>query len=213
MGDGKTDTLKEHYYSMMRHRETNKFFDSVSYDGMVGLAIEQDPWSFVTSSNKKMDTLQISKDAGQLFGIAWMKNEGDLFGDGKDEVSYVIDWADWSSVNTCHLMTHTEKGWKEIYRFEVRDWEIPDLPDYQVNYGLFGADGGQPASQDDSTNAALLDSMKKFSGFIKRIRPGIIKIHTYTKDADDTIMTIDLVHHTPRKSHAIASFPGKDKDD
>jgi len=206
MGSGKIDTLYEHYYSMARHRETNKFFDSVEYDDMVGLAIEQNPWSFLTCSNKKIDTLQISRD-GQLFGIAWLKNEGDLLGDGKDEISYVVNWADWSSLNTCHIMTYTTHGWKELYHFEVHDWEIPDLPDYQTDYGLFGADGGHSSYKNDTVNQRLLKEMKLFSGFIRKVRPGIIEVHTWTIDADDTILRVDLIHHTPSDSTIEAGFP------
>jgi hypothetical protein len=158
-----------------------------------------------------MDTLQISQSP-QLFGIAWIRNEGDLLGNGKDEISYVVDWADESSLNTCHIMTYTKDGWKELYGFMVHDWEIPDLPDYQVNYGLFGADGGQSAVKNDSADRAILHNMKKFSGFIKKVRPGIIKVHTFTKDADDTIMKVDLIHHTPKECNAYASFPSEKKN-
>jgi hypothetical protein len=110
-------------------------------------------------------------------------------------------------MNTCHIVTYTKNGWKEIYRFGIRDWEIPDLPDYQVAYGLFGAAGGAPTDQDDSANIEAIEGMKKFSGFIKRVKPGVILVHTYTMDANDTILRVDLVHHTPIDSTIDAGFP------
>jgi hypothetical protein len=204
------DTLREHYYSKVKHLETNKYFDNVDYDKMVSLAMKQEPWSFVTCSNHTVDTLNISSDV-QLFGIAWLKNEGDLNGDGTDEVSYVVDWADWSSLNTCHIVTLTKHGWKELYHFMVHDWEIPDLPDYQTEYGLFGSSGGHSSYKNDTANQRILQNMKKFSGFIKKVKPGIILVHTWTIDASDTILRVDLIHHTPKDSTIEAGFPESKK--
>lgn len=206
-GTGKIDTLLEHYYSQLTHKETNKFFEGIEYDDMVGLAVKQKPWSFMMSTNKKIDTLQITKENSQNFGIEWIKNEGDLLGDGKDEISYVVNWADWSSINTCHIVTYTKGGWKEIFSFMVHDWEIPPLPDYQTEYGLFGAAGGHSTNQNDTANQRMLSDLKKFSGFVQRVAPGVIQVHTWTIDANDTMLKVDLIHHTPIDSSINANYP------
>ncbi|MGG9961194.1 hypothetical protein [Ferruginibacter sp. SUN106] len=99
-GDGKKEQLIEHFFSGVDNKETNKFYEGLSdYDQLVALTVKKDPVSFVLSDNKNIDTLGISSTS-QLLGLSFLKNEGDLNGDGTDEVSYVVNWASWSSVNT-----------------------------------------------------------------------------------------------------------------
>ncbi len=192
-GTGKRDTLFEHYYSKTRHRETNKFFDSVDYDGSVGLANEQEPSSFFLCSNPKIDTLMIAND-NQLFGVSWMKNDGDLLGNGRDVMEYVIDWADWSSINTCHLVTWDGKKWKELYAFTIHDWEIPQLPGFATGYGLFGVDGGTAiSSKYDTVNLRLEKELKAFPGFIKNKGGGVVKIDCWIAGDQRTIIV--NLHH------------------
>ena len=59
-GDGIKETLTEHFYSKKLNRETYKFYDSLDYMGLVDFTIQKEPWSFLTCSNKKTDTLKIS---------------------------------------------------------------------------------------------------------------------------------------------------------
>lgn len=93
-GDGKNEKLTEHFYSQLDNKETNKFYEGLTdYDQLVDLTVKKDPVSFISSDNKHIDTLLISS-GGQLLGLSYLKNEGDLNGDGTDEVSYVVDWAD-----------------------------------------------------------------------------------------------------------------------
>ena len=138
-GDGKKEKLIEHFYSGLNHKETNKFYDSLGYDDQVAMAVEKDPYSFIACNNHLIDTLHISS-GGQLLGLSYLKNEGDLNGDGTDEISYVVDWADWSNLNTWHIMTFKNKRWKELYSFPIWDWQLPDLPQTVNQYGLFGLD-------------------------------------------------------------------------
>jgi hypothetical protein len=123
-GDGHPDTLTEHFFSGIDHRETNKYFKNVDYDQQVRLNDQRNPFCFVSSSNGKIDTLPVS--GGPLFGLSWLKNEGDLNGDGTDEVSYVINLADWSNLNHCTLVTYRHHRWEELYRFAIWDSQLPD---------------------------------------------------------------------------------------
>ena len=126
-GDGISDTLTEHYFDGNKKVETNKFYENIEYDSLVSITIKKNPISFVTSTDQKIDTLKIySGGHGQLLGLSYLKNEGDLNNDGTDEVSYVIDWADWSNLNTWHLMTFKNKKWTELYSFKIWDWLIPE---------------------------------------------------------------------------------------
>jgi len=103
-GDGKKEKLIEHFFSGIDKKETNKFYENVDFDQLLTLTVNKDPISFLISDNKHLDTLRIAS-GGQLLGLSYMKNEGDLNNDGTDEVSYVVDYADASNLNTCHLVT------------------------------------------------------------------------------------------------------------
>lgn len=130
----------------------------------------------------------------QLFGVSWMKNDGDLLGNGRDVMEYVIDWADWSSINTCHLVTWDGKKWKELYAFTIHDWEIPQLPGFATGYGLFGVDGGTAiSSKYDTVNLRLEKELKAFPGFIKNKGGGVVKIDCWIAGDQRTIIV--NLHH------------------
>lgn len=193
-GKGKQDTLFEHYYSQAKHRETNKYLDSVKeYEDQITYAIQQKPKSFFICSNRKIDTLHIASE-WQLFGVAWIMNAGDLMGNGKDVLEYVVNWADESSVNTCHLVTWTGKKWKELFSFEIRDWQLPDLPEYVTGYGLFGVSGGMALNHKyDTVNVRLEKELKAFKGFVTKVKPGVVSINCEIV-ADSHTITVDLNH-------------------
>ena len=129
-GDGKQEELVEHYISQLSQKETNKAYENdIEYSEFVGLIIKKKPQSFFTSDNKEIDTLHISSNP-HLFGILFLKNEGDLNNDGKDELSYVIDWADWSNLNTYHIVSFINQKWTEVYSFSIWEWQFNEL-----NYG------------------------------------------------------------------------------
>lgn len=194
-GDHKIDTLVEHYYDGNTHKETYKFNDSTDYDELVGLASTKDPVSFVTSSNGSIDTLHVA-NTSQLFGLSYLKNEGDLNGDGTDELSYVVDWADWSNLNTWHIVTYKNHRWKELYSFPIWDWQIPDLPESSTQYGLFGTVGKAITDSTDTTNNNAIKDLQNFAGLVKKIATNKIEIDCDVRGEEDTLV-IDLRH--PRK--------------
>jgi hypothetical protein len=194
-GDHKIDTLVEHYYDGNTHKETYKFNDSTDYDELVGLASTKDPVSFVTSSNGSIDTLYVA-NTSQLFGLSYLKNEGDLNGDGTDELSYVVDWADWSNLNTWHIMTYKNHRWKELYSFPIWDWQIPDLPESSTQYGLFGTVGKTITDSTDTINNNTIKDLQNFAGLVKKIATNKIQIDCNVRGDEDTLI-IDLRH--PRK--------------
>jgi hypothetical protein len=181
-GDGITDTLTEHFFSSIDNRETNKYYKDLDYELLVRLNDQQSPFSFVSSSSSKMDTLRIG--GGLLFGLSWLKNEGDLNGDGTDEVSYVPDLADWSSLNHCTLLTYRHHRWEVLYRFSIWDWQLPDLPQTENESGLLGL-------QDKVIGGDAASSRANFSGFIKKIKPGKIMVWFENKgEQDSTIVRL-----------------------
>ena len=125
------------------------------------ITVMKKPFSFVIADNTKIDTLRISK-AEQLLGLYFLKNEGDLNGDGNDEVSYIINAADWSACNTCHIVSYKKGKWNEIFSFAIRDWQLPALPEVQSNYGLLGVEK-MTFTENDTLNGRIEKELETFS--------------------------------------------------
>lgn len=190
-GDGKTEHLVEHYISRIDNKETHKFYKNQDdYDKLVEMTINKEPLSFVISDNPVIDTLFIS-EGFQHFGLAFLRNEGDLDGDGGDEVSYVTDYADWSSVNTCHIMSYKNGKWTELYSFEIRDWLLPVLPGAVNDYGSFGL-SDKIIISDDSLNTVFEKNLLDFEGFIKRISKNKIQVVYINEEVEIDTIQIDL---------------------
>ena len=191
-GDGKKEKLVEHLFSSLDNKETNKFYDSLSdYDQLVALTIKKEPFSFVSSDNKLIDTLHISTN-GQLLGLSYLKNEGDLNGDGTDEISYVVNWADWSNLNTWHLVTYQNKKWKELYSFQIWDWQLPDLPETFNQYGLFGLEQKIVNNTNDAINKQIEKELLDFKGLVKKIKTNKIQVIYRNDMAEEDTIIVDL---------------------
>jgi hypothetical protein len=189
-GDGKKETLTEHFISGIDHKETNKFYENGNYDTLVKLTNQKKPYCFISCDNKEIKNLEIATK--QQLGIAYMKNEGDLDGDGADEISYVVDWADWSSVNFCNVMTYKNNKWKLLYTFEIRDWQVPDLPQTYNQYSGFGLQDRIVNTTNDTANKKIEKNLDDFKGFVKKIANNKIQIiHVNNEAAVDTTI-IDL---------------------
>jgi hypothetical protein len=191
-GDGKKESLIEHFFSGLDNKETNKFYDGLSdYDQLVALTVKKEPISFVSSDNKRIDTLHISS-GGPLLGLSYMKNEGDLNGDGTDEVSYVVNWADWSNLNTWLLMTYKNKKWTVLYSFSIWDWQLPDLPETFNQYGLFGLDNKIINTTNDTLNKRLEKELLAFKGLVKKIKTNKIQVILRNNGAEKDTIIVDL---------------------
>ncbi|MDQ3110103.1 MAG: hypothetical protein M3R17_09425 [Bacteroidota bacterium] len=190
-GDGKQELLTEHFYSRKLKRECCKFYDRMDYDHLVAFTVRKESFSFITCTNGKIDTCVIGNDA-QLFGVAFMKNEGDLDGNGTDEFSYVANWADWSNCNSCHIMTYQKHKWKELYVFDVWEWQFPDLPQTTNQYGLIGLDEKITHTSDLILNGKQQNKLSAFPGLIKRIKPGTISIICRSPDSEKDTLVVKL---------------------
>jgi hypothetical protein len=190
-GDGKKEKLIEHFYSRIDHKETNKFYENADYDQLVELTEKKKPYSFISCDNKRISDLPIAaKD--QLLGLAYLKNEGDLNGDGTDEISYVVDWADWSNLNTMHIMTYKNRKWKELYSFSIWDWQLPDLPQTYNQYGPFGLQDKIINTKNDSVNKIIEQNLDNFKGLIKKVANNKIQIIYDNEESDLDTMIVNL---------------------
>ncbi|MGZ4042282.1 MAG: hypothetical protein ACXVPU_19620 [Bacteroidia bacterium] len=182
-GDGKQETLTEHYKSGIDNKEAYKFYSNLDYDQTVRLTDQKAPYSYISSSDTKIDSLFIA-NTGQFFGLALLHNEGDLDGNGTDEISYVIDYADWSNLNSCHIMTYTKTGWKELLKFDIHESEIPELPQASASYGLFGVDHMEHYEKNDTLNQRLEKQLKDFS-LIRKIKNNVIEVLEMCSNPED----------------------------
>jgi hypothetical protein len=191
-GDGKKEKLVEHYFSKIDNQESPKYYEnSPEYGDFVFLVTEKKPFSFVLSDNPKIDTLIIS-DNPQLLGLAFMKNEGDLNGDGTDEISFVIDWADWTNLNTWQIYTYQDKKWKSIYSFPIWEFQLPDLPATFNQYGLFGTESKGTISPDCPIVKEQVEALKNFKGLVEKVKTKVIKVTYRTDDAEEKVKKVRL---------------------
>lgn len=126
-GDGNKDELKESIFSSI----TKKSIDAlphIGYDSIVDYVSKLKPILSLQSANKNIPNLELTKEAS--FGLFFLKNEGDLNGDGTDEISVVIDWADWSQCNTCLIYSLQRNKWIKIGQFVVREWQLERNSDF-----------------------------------------------------------------------------------
>jgi hypothetical protein len=183
-GDGKNEKLIEHFYSKKEGKETNKFYENIEeLDQLIALTIKKEPESFLLSDNKQSDTLHIG--SSNNFGLSFLKNEGDLNGDGTDEISYVVDYTDYSSLNSWHIATYKNNKWEDIYTFPIWDWQLPDLPNATNQYGLFGVQNKAVNTKNDSLNKALEKQLKEFKGLVRKIKKNRIEVIYRTDEADE----------------------------
>lgn len=191
-GDGKPENLVEHYYSRKDKKESPKFYDNIDSDDQVwDSLVKKQPYSYALSDNKNIDTLRIYKGV-QLNGIAYLKNEGDLNGDGTDEVSYVTDYADMSSMNTWHIVTYKNNRWQELYSFSMRDWQLPELPGVVNAYGPLGLESKTVLPQKDTLNYRLQKELTEFPGLVKKVGTNKIQVIYINDEAEQDTMTVSL---------------------
>jgi len=120
-GDGKKDTIFESYISEMTGRETFKTLDSSDWEENIGLVIKNKPISRLYSSINGVDTFIVTKELQQA-GISMFENLGDLNNDKGDEIGYLINWTDYSNLNTYHILTLSKgKKWKELLSFPINE--------------------------------------------------------------------------------------------
>ncbi len=153
-GNGTVETLTEKYVDAPTNREINKFWDFGSfdeqrfgvsaYDTEVQWACERNPKSVLVCSDSTVQPFELSR-GGQLFGVLSLENEGDLNGDGADEISYVMDWADWSNCNSVRLATFKSGRWEAVDSQQILEsdfyYEEGAKPPPRPKYYLKKADG------------------------------------------------------------------------
>jgi len=186
-GNGTRETLTEHFFSLSEKRETSKWYDSIDdYDHLIKLIVKKDAYSFVLCDSCPIDTLHTAP-GGNSFGLAYLKNEGDLNGDGTDEVSYVVNFTDWSELNTWYIMTYRNGCWRKLYTFPIWDWQLPAIP--HLEYAVSGKEivpvqlGGV---------SKIMNDINNFEGLVKKISTGKIQVVFRNENSEVDTMIVDL---------------------
>lgn len=180
-GDGRNDTLIERFVDPATGKETNKFLEDASYDTLNARIWRMNPECSVRCSDTSVHDLPIRK--GECFGLLWLRNEGDLNRDGREEIGWVGHWADYSNVNTYHIASWNAHEWLELASFNMWEWQLPDLPGTERDYALIG-----------QTGLSVTDSSGTMAD-IRLVWPNdkrSIKVLGYADDADLDTMIIPL---------------------
>lgn len=203
-GDQIQDTLIEHFVDAQTKAETNKFFenlDILNYQG--DEMLDHQIYSYMLTNTLAIDTFPYTSDLGIMYG----ETIGDIDGDGGDEIGVVQYHADYSSVNTYSIYTY-KNAWKLYYSFEVRDWEFPDLPEYNTVYGLFGAMGKTLVS-DSSQNKKIEQELKVYRR-VNIVAPNTIQYAAF--DIGDCDINYVYQAYEDSVLWVVPKFPIQDKN-
>lgn len=189
-GDKIKDTLREKVVSLNTNKEINKFYEEIEYDDLVEVTIKKNPHVSLVSNSKKIKTFDLGI-SGQIFGFSFLKNEGDLNGDGIDEISYVADYADFSNLNSMVIITYKNRKWVKLYEFHIWDWLLPQTPMSNNEYWMFGVER-KVFIKDKRVNDSLVSAFNKFPGLIKKIKNRKIQVKYMTDEAELDSMIVKL---------------------
>lgn len=118
-GDGKQDTIFQHNYSRLTKNEIEYSADPFQneWDTVVKWFYDQDADLYLTINNYKQDTLHLATAQG----LYCLINIGDNNADGKDEIAFVVDYLDFSRVNSCKIYTLCKKKWTLLKQFDIHE--------------------------------------------------------------------------------------------
>ena len=166
--DGNTEELLENFISTISNEAINKNMN-LNYAALTDSVISLKPKTFLSCENAAIPDLFISEEAQQL-GLAFLKNEGDLNGDGSDELSFMVNNADQSAINHVSLMTLRKGKWELLYRFETREDVLP-VPTKEVE-----------------DLKAFFEEVR----FFKKIRNNLVRISFFNEEGLEEYTDVDL---------------------
>lgn len=152
-GNGKQDTLVEHYTDSLRIKEVAKYDAAFDYFDSWFLADRLLKQSFLCSTDSSIQKLE-----GGVLGFIYVENCGDVTGDGVDDLFVVPHHGGGSNCVSGFIYTLQNKAWKNTFVIYVWQWQFPDTPNAAMSHGLFGSfDIG--CTSNDSINHLLEDQL------------------------------------------------------
>lgn len=118
-GDGKQDTVFQHNYSALTKTEIEYSADPFQneWDTVINWFYHQEAAVYLTMNKNNADTLYLG--TGQ--GLYCLVNIGDNNADGQDEIALVIDYLDFSRVNSCKIYALCKGKWTLVKQFAVHE--------------------------------------------------------------------------------------------
>ena len=153
-GDKKMDTLFQHCVSDVRKYEINNAADPFQndWDQVINWFYKKNASIYLTTNNSQQDTIRI-KNAQGLYCLI---NIGDNNKDGKDEIAFVVDYLDFSSVNSCKIYTLCNHQWTNIKQFGIHEgsfmYESDEAPIFKEIKDYLEKKNGEWVYKDYSIN-------------------------------------------------------------
>ncbi len=118
-GDEKQDTIFQHNYSRLTKTEIDYSADPFQneWDTVVKWFYDQGADLYLVINKSNQDTLHL----GTAQGLYCLINIGDNNADGKDEIALVIDYLDFSMVNSCKIYSLCKDNWTLLKQFGVHE--------------------------------------------------------------------------------------------
>lgn len=118
-GDRKQDTIFQHNFSKLTNTEIDNSADPFQneWDIVVKWFYDQEADLYLTLNKSNQDTLHL----GTAQGLYCLINIGDNNADGKDEIALVIDYLDFSRVNSCKIFSLCNDKWTLLKQFGVHE--------------------------------------------------------------------------------------------
>lgn len=119
-GDGSIDTLFESYISSTTKLELEKVPDYNDFERNIELTIHNKPLTRIYSNIVGVDTLIVTNEYQQS-GLRNFMCLGDINSDNYDEFGYMINWADYSNLNTFYIYSLKGNTFKNIFSFRMNE--------------------------------------------------------------------------------------------
>ena len=136
--DGKDlkDTILLHYYSHTYKTEIYEIPMSSDNDWEDIIDWFYKLYEVEVYLTYQQDTLFL----GAVYGLYCLLNIGDVNSDGKDEIAFVVNWLDYSNINSCKIYSMCNSRWKLLKEFTIHESAF-ELPNTETVYILPGIKG------------------------------------------------------------------------
>lgn len=129
-GSGQEEILHEEILDIKTKKSLPKLYESNADKQRAVDKIRNNPaYTAIVPKKGSLPREEKLNDAPSM-GFLYLRNEGDLNGDGKDEVAYVTDWADMSSKNFCKVISYNHGEWVSLAEFSIDETVLPAKPLY-----------------------------------------------------------------------------------
>lgn len=123
-GDRKADTLAVSFISLLEKRPI-AIDTALSYDSLITNVVNKKPVLQLIAPGWK--TLNLNQGNFYVLGLSLLKNIGNINKLPGDEIAVIIEGADWSNSNVCHIYSYSKYNWKKIKSIEIREEDISKI--------------------------------------------------------------------------------------